>query len=230
MWGPSWREVKAALRAIAPICTRYDSDGIDVYFLNEVSRDLGLNEEGKAGGGFRNITTADRVQEVFSSFEPFGSTPTGKRLADILDPYVAYYDAQVKVAKRNGKGPDETGVKPLNLIVITDGEPDSKQHVKDVLRDIAKALDKLRAPLYQVGVQFFQVGNDQAAACHLAQLDDELCHGGLRDMIDTVTWDTPNRSYGANRELTADGVLKAVLGAVVRRLDDKGLAPVTNRR
>src|ERR1700760_359372 len=34
MVGRSWRETKDALAAIAPICTSYDADGIDMYFLN----------------------------------------------------------------------------------------------------------------------------------------------------------------------------------------------------
>ncbi|KAI4240065.1 MAG: hypothetical protein L6R42_011591, partial [Xanthoria sp. 1 TBL-2021] len=35
MAGRSWREVADALATIAPICTSFDSDGIDIYFLNE---------------------------------------------------------------------------------------------------------------------------------------------------------------------------------------------------
>jgi hypothetical protein len=34
MAGHSWREVKEVLSAITPICTTYDDDGVDVYFLN----------------------------------------------------------------------------------------------------------------------------------------------------------------------------------------------------
>jgi hypothetical protein len=34
MAGRSWRETSAALRAIVPICTAHDADGIDIYFLN----------------------------------------------------------------------------------------------------------------------------------------------------------------------------------------------------
>lgn len=37
MAGQSWRETRDLLRAITPICTSHDSDGIDVYFLNACS-------------------------------------------------------------------------------------------------------------------------------------------------------------------------------------------------
>jgi len=40
--------------------------------------------------------------------------------------------------------------------------------------------------------------------------------GGLRDIVDTVTWSGRD---GRERALSANGVLKVVLGAVVRRLD-----------
>lgn len=33
-----WDQVSKALEDIAPICTRYDSDGVDVHFLNEGDR------------------------------------------------------------------------------------------------------------------------------------------------------------------------------------------------
>jgi uncharacterized protein YegL len=226
MVGSSWREVKAVLQAIAPICTQYDEDGVDVYFLNEKSADPGSRAEGKARSGFRNIRTAEDIQGLFGSFVPMGLTPTPKRLRDILEPYIDHYKSRIQA----GKAPDETGVMPLNLIVITDGAPQDPWEVKNVLVSIAKELDRLKAPLFQCGVQFFQVGNDRAAADHLRHLDDDL-HGsvGVRDIVDTVTWDTPNHNFGTSRELTAEGVLKTVLGAVVRRLDQQTLPNASGR-
>lgn len=42
--------------------------------------------------------------------------------------------------------------------------------------------------------------------------------GGVRDMVDTATFDAGSgRSH--NRVLTGEGILKVVLGAVVKRLD-----------
>ena len=49
--------------------------------------------------------------------------------------------------------------------------------------------DEGNAPPYQVGIQFFQVGNKHGAAEDLQELDNSLAGkvDSLRDMVDTVT-------------------------------------------
>ncbi|KAK4130329.1 hypothetical protein BT67DRAFT_445815 [Trichocladium antarcticum] len=210
MRGRSWSEVSQALRAIAPICTAHDVNGIDVYFLN--SRDGADNPE----GGHANIQRPDQVERLFSRVRPHGATPTGTRINQILKPYLRHYESQIG---RTGN-PDDCGVKPVNMIVITDGVPTDDP--ESVIISIARKLDKLEAPPHQVGIQFFQVGNEPGAAAALRELDDGLAAqgGGVRDMVDTVTWDA---SDAPQRQLTADAILKIVLGAVVKRLDRRQL-------
>lgn len=193
MAGRSWRETAAALETITPICVARDADGIDIHFLNT-----------KDSPYFSNVTSAATVREIFSSVRPYGGTPTGQRLNQLLKPYLRRYEAN----------PETT--KPLNIIVITDGEP--SDDVESPIIAAAKKLDKLDAPAWQVGIQFFQVGREPGAREHLKQLDDDLADIAgdeeLRDMVDTV----PFKGEG-DSELTADGLLKATLGAVTRRLD-----------
>jgi len=182
MAGRSWRETAAALETITPICVAHDSDGIDIYFLNA-----------KDSPNFRNVTSATTVREIFTSVRPQGGTPTGQRLNQILKPYL----------RRCKANPDNT--KPLNIIVITDGEP--SDDVESVIIGAAKTLDRLDAPAWQVGIQFFQVGREPGAREHLKQLDDELGQlagdDELRDIVDTV----PFLGDG-DAELTADGIMK----------------------
>lgn len=73
-------------------------------------------------------------------------------------------------------------------------------------------------------MQFFQVGNEYGAAEALRALDDDLANmGAVRDMIDTVTFNGQAASgLGYSRTvptLSAEAILKTVLGAVVKRLD-----------
>lgn len=210
MAGRSWREVKEALRAIAPICTAHDENGIDVYFLNARS---GATAE----GGYCNIRSADQVEFLFTNVRPSGGTPTGTRINQILKPYLRHYEKQIA---RTGN-PDDCGVKPVNMIVITDGVPTDDP--ESVIVSIAKKLDRLEAPPHQVGIQFFQVGRELGAAEALKELDDGLAQqaGGIRDLVDTVTWDGRD---GAAHVLSADAILKVVLGAVVKRLDRRANA------
>jgi uncharacterized protein YegL len=192
MRGRSWREVGSALETITPICTARDADGIDIYFLNHPDKAM-----------YKNVTSAGTIIEIFQTMQPGGATPIGQRLNAILKPYLAEYT----------KRPDST--KPINIIVITDGEP--TDDVEIVIINAARKLDKLDAPAWQVGIQFFQVGRDPRAREHLKQLDDGLAEISgdkeLRDMVDTVPFGD------ADEELTAAGIMKVVLGSVNKRID-----------
>lgn len=202
----AWDEVKNALSSIAPICTARDPDGIDVFFLNHKSSEPA--SKGSAAGGYRGINDAAHVDRLFSAVRPRGATPTGTSLRRILKPYIELCDQ-----KRN----NIESVRPINVIVITDGA--ASDDVESVLIQVAKKLDKMDAPPYQVGVQFFQVGNQPGATEALRELDDGLCdltEDGIRDMVDTVTWSS---RQGRNTVLNADDILKTVLGAVIKRLD-----------
>ena len=197
MSGAKWRETAAALAAITPICTSHDKDGIDIYFLNTPT-----------SRGHMNVTSAATVTSIFNSVRPGGGTPTGQRLNAILKPYLATLAH---------KGPDNLdAVKPLNIIVLTDGE--AHDDPESVILAAARKLDKLDAPAWQIGIQFFQVGNDPEATRALRDLDDGLVGMGCeRDIVDTVPW----RSESGRVGLDANGILKVVLGAVVRKLDRK---------
>ncbi|KAM0713797.1 hypothetical protein Q7P37_010759 [Cladosporium fusiforme] len=188
MAGSLWRQTADALMTITPICTTHDADGVDIYFLNEKRE-------------YFNVTSAGSVQGIFETVRPGGPTLTGKRLGNIFDKYFKDYT--------NAK-------KPINIICITDGEP--SDDVEGALIHAAKKLDKLDAPAWQVGVQFFQVGSDPLATKHLKELDDDLADiakdKDMRDIVDTV----PFVGEGGTT-LTGNGILKVVLGAVTRRLD-----------
>jgi von Willebrand factor type A domain len=202
MAGRSWRETAAALSAITPICTSHDSDGIDIYFLNH------RNSQNPTGG-YTNITTTVGVESIFNSVRPLGGTPTGTRLHHILKPYLMQVEAAIE---RQAHGHDII-VKPLNIIVITDGV--ASDDVEATIVQAAKKLDAWGAEPWQVGIQFFQVGHEPDAAEDLQELDDALSgEHGIRDIVDTVPW-----SGDDGQVLTADLLLKVVLGSVNRRLD-----------
>jgi uncharacterized protein YegL len=195
MAGYFWELVSKALQAITPICTKYDADGIDIGFLNHSDPSF-----------YKNITSSKTVVEIFQQVRPQGETPTGQRLEKILKPYLERYK----------KKPDST--KPINIIVITDGNP--TDDMDSPIIQAAKKLDKLDAPAWQVGIQFFQLGNVPGVAEHLEQLDKGLGKLAgdpeLRDMVDAVSLTGENGT-----QLTAEGILKVVLGGVDRRQDRK---------
>lgn len=210
-----WAEAEQAIRSITPICTTYDSDGIDIYFLNHKAS--GNRQPGKADGGYYGIKSASAVSQVFRGTGPSGATPTGQRLRSILRPYLQTLES--------ASDPDE--VKPINIIVITDGA--ATDEPEEVIVNVARRLDALDASPSQVGIQFFQVGNVPSAAESLRHLDDDLKSRGVRDMVDTCTWDELGKRFGRSG-LTSKAILKVVLGAVLRRLDNQSLKAGSSRR
>lgn len=221
MSGHRWQEAEDAIAAIAPICTSFDQDGIDIYFLNHRNRATRYTT-----GAYPNVTTSEAVREIFRSVQPRGPTPFGRRLHEILGPYMR------RLERREANAADDygnhhparddpgTSVKPLNIIAITDGE--FTDDAQSVIVDVAKRLDgpPIRAVPWQVGIQFFQVGDDEAARVYLQALDDDLGvlsrQDNLRDMVDTVPW-----RGQSGQTLNADGILKCVLGAVNRKYDKR---------
>jgi hypothetical protein len=169
-----------------------------------------------ARGGYYGIDNNARpVSDIFRQVRPEGYTPTARTLEEILNPYLQHLS----------RASDMSSVKPLNLIVITDGVPTDNPTQSIV--NAANALDRLLAPSYQVGIQFVQIGNDKDATRALKQLDDNLQgQGHARDIVDTVTC----KWGGKALRLTDSSLLKTVLGAVDKRLDNQKSGGKKRRR
>ena len=151
MFGGRWETAKKVLADIAAIAVKYDRNGVDIRCFNA---DLDDDER-------LNLNSAEKVMKLFDNVEPEGPTPTADVLEIELKNYIFKY-------RRN------RNTKSLNLIVLTDGEPDSDQRVADVIAKYAKLLEELEAPPLQVGIQFVQIGGDKAASEFLRSLDDDL--------------------------------------------------------
>ncbi|ETS86234.1 hypothetical protein PFICI_00062 [Pestalotiopsis fici W106-1] len=205
---PYWEEVTDLIRAIVPLCMERDTDGIDIYFGNH-SRRWHANVHER---GYRHIGLLtghpgmhDNVEGIFNDVKPKGKHDVTDRLLDLLNKHT--YDLMGLEGQPKPK--------PMNIIVVT-AQPFSNRIAR--VHETAEELDKMKAPAYQVGIQFFQIGDDETASWQMASLDD-LVHQkyGTRDIMDTATWtDGPGK-------LSAEGVLKVVGGAVERSLDNTKL-------
>ncbi|KAG8773475.1 hypothetical protein FRC12_002517 [Ceratobasidium sp. 428] len=190
MRGSRWNEAKGALAGLARTALKYDDDGVEIFFLNAVD----------AG---KTVKTEEDVNQLFASVVQSPGTPTGKRLEDLLTAYMTKLEA-------SKQGSDVKGIKPLNLIVITDGEPSDDP--ESVIVAAARRLDAGNFPLTQVGIQFIQVGNDMWASKALRDLDNNLSvRNNIRDIVDT-------RPH-AGRPLTPELLIKMLLGGINRRVD-----------
>ena len=196
-----WQEVEAILAQIVGICTKFDENGVDVYFFNSC-----LINDDFVG---RNIKNEHKVMELFKRRAEAGvrgSTPTAEALDHVVAPYL-------KACEQTRPGAPLP--KPTNIIVMTDGEANNNRLLKRNLLNYARRLDRINAPPMQLGVQFFQVGNMEGVDNFFAYLDNALSEeNNCRDIIDTKS--TEEMGEGG---LTPRRVLTTVLGAVNRRLD-----------
>ncbi|KAH8204217.1 hypothetical protein TruAng_001637 [Truncatella angustata] len=172
-----WHEVLAFVREVAPICVERDPRGVEILFGNHSpASSLWFDVPGHYGylniGLMRGAPQMhNNVEGIFNDVKPTGSKKVTFRLTRILNHYI-----------------------PLNLIVVT-GRPLSNR-IPGIFQGLAKELDKLDAPSYQVGVQFFRVGGNEEAEEHMRLLDDEVHRWkGVRDFVDTATWTDGQEDY-----------------------------------
>lgn len=159
-----WDEMIESMRYIVDIVTHYDRDGVDVHFFcNEDKDEFGIQDGQRVLDLLTNEVSPDEIG---------GGTFIAERLWTIL---TAYMDRYENYRRRMGeRAPPPEKPKMLNLVVITDGAADDKDAVEEVIVDAARRLDELRALPNQVGIQFLQIGKDEAASRWLKKLDDDL--------------------------------------------------------
>lgn len=118
--------------------------------------------------GGSNITaqdnvTVDKVEAVFAERSPRGGTPLHSALERAL-----------ALGSKSSK--------KLFVLVFTDGEPDDKKMVEDVIRRQANSQPKDESCTFL----FVQIGRDADASKYLHHLDDEIS-GAKFDIVSAMT-------------------------------------------
>ena len=154
-----WQIMQESALALANKCEELDPDGITVYlFSGKFKR-------------YDNVTAA-KVSTIFQENDPSGRTDLAAVLADATNSYF-----QRKAA----------GQIPANgeiILVVTDGEPDDRKAVMDVILAATQKLDRDE----ELAISFIQVGTDATATTFLKILDDDLGRAGAKfDIVDTIT-------------------------------------------
>lgn len=156
-----WQETQESTLALARKCEQLDPDGITVYLFS---------------GRFKRYddVTSSKVEQIFQENDPMGTT----NLAAVLQ------DATENYFKRKAAGQTKPGGEII--LVITDGEPDDRKAVMEVLISASRKMDRDE----ELGISIVQVGADASATKFLKALDDQLQGVGAKfDICDTVTID-----------------------------------------
>jgi Mg-chelatase subunit ChlD len=145
-----WEAMQESVSAFVRDIEKFDADGIDV---------VQLGGQNKVWTG----VTSSKVQDLFSSVRPMGSTPLAETLTECF-----------KLAGKSDK-------KDF-IIVFTDGVPDDQNAVA---RNIV-AQSQLQESDDSLTILFVQIGDDAAATAYLSSLDDNLT-GAKFDIVDCKT-------------------------------------------
>ncbi|NJO40460.1 MAG: hypothetical protein HC769_14260 [Cyanobacteria bacterium CRU_2_1] len=156
-----WDEAQESTIALARKCEQLDPDGITVYVFS---------------GRFKRYdeVTSAKVSQIFLENDPMGTTNLAAVLKDALDNYF----------QRKSAGQTKPGGE--TILVITDGEPDDRRAVMEVIVSATRKMDRDE----ELAISFVQVGSDAQATKFLKALDDQLQTVGAKfDICDAITMD-----------------------------------------
>ena len=114
--------------------------------------------------------TSAKVKQIFEEFRPMGNTNTKEAVEQLINLFLG---------KRAAAG---AAAKTACIIVFTDGEPDDKVGLAQVIVDATKKINDRS----ELGILFIQVGEDPDAAAYLAKLNNDLGQAGAKHDIVAV--------------------------------------------
>ncbi len=156
-----WDIAQESSLALARKCEQFDPDGITVYVFS---------------GRFKRYddVTSSKVAQIFQENDPAGTTNLAAVLQDAVNNY--FQRKTAGQTKPNGE----------TILVITDGEPDDRRAVFEVIISATRQMEKDE----ELAISMIQVGSDAQATKFLKALDDQLQGVGAKfDICDTITLD-----------------------------------------
>ncbi len=116
--------------------------------------------------------TAGKVEQIFRENDPAGTTNLASVLQDAINNY--FQRKAAGTTKPNGE----------TILVVTDGEPDDRRAVFEVIINATHQMERDE----ELAISFIQVGKDLQATKFLKALDDQMQNVGAKfDICDTIT-------------------------------------------
>ncbi|KAH0580698.1 hypothetical protein J132_02387 [Termitomyces sp. J132] len=160
MAGKRFQEATKVLRGFAGAVAKYNEHGIKIQFFNS-SKTLTIND-------------SQGMAHCLESFSLTPKSPLGTKLGNLLDNYMEHL--KVEGAK----------LKPMILVIITDGVPTDGVQTEEAVMRAAKDLNRCNTQPKQIVLQFVQTGKEQRAIDYLQRLDDTLTFQENRIMVSTT--------------------------------------------
>ena len=179
--------MKNVIETIGFWSTLMDSDGIVVRFFNS-------NVEGNG------VTNSADVSKLFNSVRPSGSTPMGSNLK------LKIFDKIIHPLIQSNEL-----LRPVLIITVTDGIPDSQTDVTNNIINIKKYFEKTKYGSNGVAFSFAQIGSDSGATDYLNTLDTHPLVGNIIDCTSEFSIEQKQCGPGFNESVW---VIKLMIGAI----------------
>ncbi|GAA5866434.1 hypothetical protein JCM8547_000624 [Rhodosporidiobolus lusitaniae] len=193
-------DAKLVVSKVATVASAFDTDGINVRFMNS-------RLEGN------NITSEQQAAQLISQIKFSGLTPLGTALdSKIIQPMVV--------------GPATANAlrKPVLIIGVTDGAPGGEDR-NTLARVIKRAKDALTRTRYgpdTLSIQLAQIGNDMGARAFLEEIDNHPEIGAFIDCTSNYEQEADDFMKHSNQELSPElWLVKLMLGACDSSYDFK---------
>jgi len=189
-------DLRIFAKKLASVVTKFDTDGITLASFNNPTI-------------IKNVSNAQTISDYVQTLVFEGSTPLGKELErKILYPLASEHN-EIK--------------KPIMIYIITDGEPDNKQEVKDIILKYKNHFInnelKCRSTF---NIMFAQVGCDTNATNYLSnELDKDLVIGSEIDTIGSFEHESVIYRSKGKRLTVNEWINRVMLGGLLEKYDIK---------
>jgi len=208
-----WDEANYTLKDLCSLAGIYDGDGFDVCIVegSEIQKSGLVRSQWQLCSpmwGIQGLTRYDPLQPVFMDMplrHPFSTFKLSSALTFLLDGY--------KKSANQKKRP----VKKINYIVLTSRcTQQDDLDLEAVISSTSQWIKEQGLAENQIGFQFVQIGEHDLTSNFLSHLDKGLTKQGHLDLVDTTQI----------VERDASTIVKVLLGAILRRVDEAGVGAV----
>jgi len=179
-----WDSARTAAESISELAIALDADNtIDIMLWDG-------DKYGRLNHRYETMTDVGQIQQFFDQNRPQrGSTPLAEALEKV-------YNDRLRTLLQKSE--------PFTVVILTDGQPNNPNSVKTFFKKIIQENNlEARGRETLAAFSFVRMGDDQAAASYLQQLDDNLIQD-IQVNVDIVDTKEDNFLFGTgiykNRE------------------------------
>ncbi|GAA5979430.1 hypothetical protein JCM11641_005030 [Rhodosporidiobolus odoratus] len=196
-------DAKLVVSKVATVASAFDTDGINVRFMNS-------RLEGN------NVTSEQQASQLISQIKFSGVANILRTAALLRSELDVALDTKILQPMIVGPANANALRKPVLIIGVTDGAPggEDRNTLARVIKRTKDALSRTRYGPDTLSVQLAQIGNDMGARAFLEEIDNHPEIGGFVDCTSNYEQEADDFARSGGGELTPElWLVKLMLGA-----------------